>query len=326
VRRREFVTLLGSAAAAWPFTPHAEQATLPIIGYLSSGTSAGFARLTGAFRRGVNEAGLIEGPNVAIEYRYAGGQYERLPALAANLVRRRVTVIAATTTPAAVAAKQATMTIPIVFSIGADPIALGLVVSLGRPSGNVTGVSNYLSELGAKRLQLLREMIPNAAILGMLVNPNFPDAKTQVKDIEDAARAFRQELYVLRATSEGDLETAFATFDRRRIDGLIITVDPFFNSRRDGIVALAARHNIPAMYFEREFVSAGGLMSYAPNLADGYRQAGVYAGRIVRGEKVIDLPVLQPTKFELVINLKTAKALGIAVPESILERANEVIE
>jgi putative tryptophan/tyrosine transport system substrate-binding protein len=326
VKRREFITLLGGAAVGWPLAARAQQPALPVIGFLSGGTPAGLAYLAAAFRQGLGEAGYFEGRNVAIEYRWAEGQYDRLPALAADLVRRPVSVVAATTTPAAVVAKRATSTIPIVFTVGADPVAIGLVDSLSRPSGNVTGVNNYLSDLGTKRLELLRDLVPNAAVVGVLVNPNFPDAESQSKDVKEAGRKLGQRVEVVHADSEHQLERAFATFVQLEARALLVTVDPVFNSRREQIVALAARHKIPAMYFGREFVSSGGLMSYAANLADGYRQAGVYVGRVLKGEKPANLPVVQPTKFEMLINLNTAKALGLTVPPSLLAQADEVIE
>jgi putative ABC transport system substrate-binding protein len=263
---------------------------------------------------------------VAIEYRWAEGQYDRLPALVGDLVSRQVTVMAATTTPAALAAKRATSSIPIVFAMGADPIAIGMVDSLSRPSGNVTGINNYMSDLGAKRLELVRELIPGAAVIGMLVNPNFPDAESQAKDMKEAARKFGQQVDVVNANSESDFNPAFATLVQLRARALVVTIDPFFLSRREQLVALAARHKIPAIYFAPEFVSAGGLMSYASNIADGYRQAGIYVGRILKGAKPGDLPVVQPTKFDLIINLKTAKALGLTVPDKLLALADEVIE
>ena len=326
MRRRDLITLLGGAAVAWPLATRAQQPAMPVIGLLNSGTPAGLAHLTAAFRQGLNEAGYVEGRNVAIEYRWAEGQYDRLPALVADLVRRQVTVLAATTTPAALAAKRATSTIPIVFVMGADPIAVGLVDSLSRPSANVTGVNNYMSDLGAKRLALLRELVPTGAVIGMLVNPNFPDAGSQAKDVKEAAPKLGQHVQVVNANSEGEINTAFATFVQLQARALLVTIDPFFLSRREQLVMLAARHKIPAIYFGPEFVSAGGLMSYASNLADGYRQAAAYVGRILKGAKPGDLPVVQPTKFDLMINLKTAKALGLEIPPKLLALADGVIE
>jgi putative tryptophan/tyrosine transport system substrate-binding protein len=326
MRRREFIQLLGSAAAAWPLVARAQQPQQPVIGYLNSGTPTGFARVTAAFRQGLSDAGYIEGRNVAIEYRWAEGEYDQLPALAADLVKRQIAAMVATTTPAALAAKRATSTIPIVFSIGADPIAIGLVDSLSRPSGNITGVNNYLSDIGAKRLELLRDLVPNAAVIGILVNPNFPDARSQSKDMEAAARILGQQVRIINASSEGELDAAFATLERLRAGGLVVTVDPFLNVHRDQIVTFAARDRIPAMYFERAFVMAGGLMSYASDLTDGYRQAGIYCGRILKGEKVADLPVLQPTKFEFVINQNTAAKMGLEIPPKLLALADQVIE
>jgi len=329
MRRREFIALIGGAAAPsllWPLAARAQQRTMPVVGFLNSGTPEGLSYLTAAFRQGLNDAGYVEGRNVAIEYRWAEGQYDRLPALAADLVRRQVTVIAATTTPAALVAKTATSAIPIVFTIGADPIAIGLVDSLSRPKGNATGVNQYLSDLGAKRLELLRDLLPNVAGIAVLVNPNFPDAASQSKDAQEAARMLGQQVHMMNATSEADFDGVFATLVQLKAGALIVTVDPVFNSRRDQLVALAARHKIPAIYFGREFVVAGGLMSYAADLGDGYRQAGIYVGRILKGAKPGDLPVVQPTKFDLIINLKTAKTLGLEIPPKLLALAGEVIE
>jgi putative ABC transport system substrate-binding protein len=326
MRRREFITLLVGAAAVWPLAARAQQPAMPVVGFLNSGTPAGFAHLTAAFRQGLSEAGYVEGRNVAIENRWAEGQYDRLPVLASDLVGRKVSVLAATTTPAALAAKRATSTIPIVFTSGADPIAIGLVDSLSRPSGNVTGVNAYLSDLGAKRLELLRELVPSAAVIGVLVNPNFPDAETQSKDLKEAARKLGQQVQIVNANSESDFDRAFSSFVQLQARALLVTVDPFFDSRREQLIALAARHKIPAMYFGREFVLAGGLMSYASDLGDTYRQAGIYVGRILKGAKPADLPVVRPTKFELVINLKTAKPLGLTVPLIMQMTADEVIE
>ena len=325
MKRREFLTLIG-AAAAWPLAARAQQPAMPVMGYLNSRSRDTDTPFLAAFHRGLHETGYVEGQNVAIEYRWADGQYDRLPVLATDLVRHRVTVMAATSTPAALAAKAATSAIPIVFTTAADPIAVGLVDSLSRPSGNVTGVNTYLSDLGAKRLELLRQLVPNAALIGMLVNPNYPDAESQAKDVKEAARTLGQQVHVVNADSEGDLNRAFATFIELKADALLVSLDSFFLSRRDQLVALAARHKIPATYFAREFVLAGGLMSYGSDLADSYRQAGVYTGRILKGAKPVDLPVLQPTKFELSINTTTAKSLGLSIPDRLLALADEVIE
>jgi len=326
MKRREFVSLLVGGAAAWPLVARAQQPAMPVIGYLNSRSRDTDTPFLAAFHRGLNETGYVEGQNVAIEYRWAEGQYDQLPVLATDLVRRRVTVMAATSTPAALAAKAATSAIPIVFTTAADPIAVGLVDSLSRPSGNVTGVNSYLSDLGAKRLELLRQLVPTAALIGMLVNPNYPDAESQAKDVKEAARTLGQQVHVVNADSEGDLDRAFATFIELKADALLVSLDSFFLSRREQLVALAARHKIPVMYFARDFVLAGGLMSYGSDLADSYRQAGVYTGRILKGAKPVDLPVLQPTKFELSINTTTAKSLGLSIPDRLLALADEVIE
>jgi ABC-type uncharacterized transport system substrate-binding protein len=325
IGRRKLLATLGGAAA-WPLAAHAQQQAMPVIGFLNGASPDGYAPYVAAFRQGLKEAGYVDGQNATIEYRWAEGHYDRLPTLAADLIQRKVTVIAATTSPAARAAKTATSTVPIVFTTGDDPIKLGLVASLNRPGGNVTGVSNLIVELGSKQLGLLRELAPGTTAIAVLTNPNFPGTERQLRDVEAAARVLGLQLIVLKASTEREMETAFATMAQKGGVALLVGVDPFFLERRDHIVALAARHAIPAIYPVREFAVAGGLMSYGSDFADSYRQAGIYAGRIVRGEKPADLPVQRSTKFEFVINFKTAKALGLAVPNSMQLLADEVIE
>jgi putative ABC transport system substrate-binding protein len=327
VKRRKFISLLGSAAVTWPLTARAQQQAMPVIGFLGSELPDLYAGRLRAFRQGLSEASFVEGKNVAIEYRWAGSRYDRLPELAADLVRRQVTVIAATTTPSVLTAKAATTTIPIVFLTGSDPVEVGLVTSLSRPGGNMTGVANLSVEVGAKQLELLHELVPAATVIALLVNPTDPVlVETLSKGFHTAARAMRQQTYVVSAGTEGDIDAAFTTLVQQRVGALVVGNDPFFNARPDRLVALAARHAVPTIYPYREFAAAGGLMSYGSSLADAYRLVGVYTGRILKGEKPADLPVQQSTKVELVLNLKTAKALGLTFPISLLGRADEVIE
>jgi putative ABC transport system substrate-binding protein len=324
VRRREFLTLLGAAAATRPLAVRAQQ-SMPVIGFLRSTSLADASRLVTAFRQGLKESGYVEGQNVALELRSAEDHADRLPALVAGLIGRQAAVIVGNHN-AALAAKAVTATLPIVFVTGFDPITGGLVASLNRPGGNVTGVSFLAGVLGAKRLQLLRQLVPKARTIAMLVNPNSPDTEAERREVQAAARAVGQQLIIFDVRSDRDIETAFATFAQRGAGALLGGTGAFMFSHREWIVALAARHAIPAIYNLREFVAAGGLMSYAPSITDAYRQAGIYAGRILKGEKPADLPVMQSTKFEFVINLKTAKALGLDVPDRLLALADEVIE
>jgi putative ABC transport system substrate-binding protein len=327
MRRREFILAVGGAAAAWSSAARAQQPAMPLIGYLSSRSPDDTRHLLAAFLRGLNEAGYVEGQNVAIEYRWALGQYDRLPALAAELVRRPVTVL--TTTggePAALAAKAATSTIPIVFLIGGDPVALGLAASYNRPGGNATGMNILAPSLEAKRLGLLHELVPQAATIGVLLNPKFQPADSQLRDLQRAAPTIGLQIQVLRAGTDSELDAAFETIAQQRIAALVVTSDPFFDTRRDKLVALAASHAVPTIYQFREYAAAGGLMSYGNDSIDAYRQAGVYTGRILKGANPADLPVVQPTKFEFVINLKTAKALGLTLPSGLLSIVDEVIE
>jgi putative tryptophan/tyrosine transport system substrate-binding protein len=324
MQRRQFITLLGGAATALPLAARAQQPpTVPVIGFLN-GASSHAPYLVG-LRQGLKEVGYIEGQNVAIEYRWADGQYDRLPAMAADLVSRQVRVIVANT-PAVRAAQAATKTIPIVFLIGTDPVAFGLVASLSRPSGNITGVASLVDEVAAKRLELLHGLLPKATVIGVLLNPSNPNTATFVKNVQAAAGVLGWTAHVLNAGSEREIDTALATFAQLQASAFLVVNDPFFNSRPDYLVAQAARHSLPAIYAWREFVVAGGLMSYGVSLVDLYRQGGIYVGHILKGEKPADLPVQQSTKVELVINLRTATALGITVPPTILATADEVIE
>jgi putative tryptophan/tyrosine transport system substrate-binding protein len=325
LKRREFITLLGGAAT-WPLAARAQQAAMQMIGFLNGGARDAFAPMVTAFRQGLSEQGYEEGHNVAIEYRWAEGQFDRLPAMAADLVGRNAAVIAAFAPPAALAAKAATSTIPIVFVTGFDPIKAGLVASLNRPGGNVTGVHVFLIGLEAKRLGFLRELVPQAALMGLLVNPRSPDFEYQSKAFEAAARATGQQIVLVEAGSESEFDAAFAALVQRRVGALVTSADQFFTARREQIVALAARYAMPAIYELREYAVAGGLMSYGTSLREGYYQNGVYVGRILKGAKAADLPIVQSTKFELVINLKTAKSLGVTISDNLLSLADEVIE
>jgi putative ABC transport system substrate-binding protein len=326
MKRREFITLLGGATIACPLAARAQQPALPLVGFLGTETPDLFARRLGAFRRGLSETGYVEGRNVAIEYRWAESQNDRLPALVADLVRRQVTVIVANG-PAAVAAKAATTTVPIVFFSGGDPVERGLVASLNRPGGNLTGVSSLGAEVGPKQLQLLHELVPTATIMALLVNPTNPTlAETESRDAQSAARALGLQLHVLHASTEGDFNTVFATLVPLRAGALVIGIDALFTSRMEQLAALALRHAVPTIYQFREFAAAGGLMSYGSSDTEAFRLMGVYTGQILKGEKPADLPVQQATKVELILNMKTANALGLTVPLPLLGRADEVFE
>jgi putative tryptophan/tyrosine transport system substrate-binding protein len=326
MKRRELITLLG-AAATWPLAARAQQAVMPVIGFLDSGLpDRSSAERVRAFRQGLSETGYVEGQNVAIEYRYAEFQDDRLRALAADLVQHRVSVIAALEPRSAIAAKAATAAIPIVFAIGGDPVKLGLVASLNRPGGNVTGVSFLVGTLGAKRLELLHELVPTAALIAFLVDPTNPNAKSETSDVQIAADALGRKLIVVRASTEGEVDAAFTNIAQQRADALIIAAQAFFASQQDRIVAMAESHAIPTIYDTRQYPAAGGLMSYGTSTLDAFRQAGVYAGRILKGERPADLPAMQSSRFELVINLKTARALGLTVSNQMQLLADEVIE
>jgi len=324
--RRQFITLLGGAAA-WPLVARGQQAAMPVVGFLNSASPDGYVPMVAAFRQGLKEAGYVDGQTATIEYLWAENHYDRLPALAAELVQQKVTVIAATTTPAALAAKAATSTVPIVFTTGGDPIKLGLVASLSRPGGNVTGSTQLSVEVGPKRLELARELFPGATTFALLVNPTNPLAATVSKDLQAVADTLGVRLHVLHASTEADFEAAFATAAQLRAAARVIsTPDPLFGSHAAQLGALALRNRVPAIYFRREFVAAGGLMSYGGSITETYRLAGLYAGRILKGEKPADLPVVQSAKVELILNLKTTRALGIRVPLPLSGRADEVIE
>jgi putative ABC transport system substrate-binding protein len=327
MRRRDFIKSIGGAAAAWPLLAHAQQPAMPVIGFMSARSPEDSAHLLEAFRRGLKEGGFVEGQNVAIEFRWARGQYDLLPAMAADLVRRRVSVLTAVGgDPSPRAAKRATTTIPIVFGMGGDPVSDGLVESFNRPGGNVTGVTLLTNLMEPKRLGLLRELAPGAPLVGVLLNPNFPPAARQQQQIEEAARSIGQRIVVARASTDEEMDAAFASLARAGVGALLVAADPYFDTRRDRIVGFAARQRLPAIYQFREYAVAGGLLSYGVDITDAYRQYGVYTARILKGATPADLPVLQPTKFELVINLKTAKALGVKISDNLLSLADEVIE
>jgi ABC-type uncharacterized transport system substrate-binding protein len=326
IGRREFITLIGSAAAAWPLAARGQQPAMPVIGFLSSSALADRARYLTPFRQGVRETSYVEGQNVAIEYRWAQDQYDRLPDLAADLVRSQVTVIAAHDTSSAIAAKAATTTIPIVFVSGGDPVKLGLVASLNRPGGNATGVSFVNAALGAKHLGLLHELQPRAVRVAVLVDPNFPVTASFISDVQAAASSIGKQIEVLEVPTGRDIDTAFASLAQKPTDALLVAPSPLLNNRRVQLITLAAYHRVPAIYSWREAAEAGGLMSYGTSLSEAYRQAGVYTGRVLKGEKPADLPVIQSSKFEFVINLNTARAFGLSFPPGLLAIADEVIE
>jgi putative ABC transport system substrate-binding protein len=327
MKRREFVRLFGGAAVSWPLAVYAQQRPIPVIGFVNAASPGPLRQQIAAFREGLKDSNYVESQNVAVEYRWAEGQYDRLPALVADLVRQQVSVIVAGGgAPAVLAAKAATTTIPIVFSAGGDPVRSGLVASLNQPSGNITGVYQFTSGLEAKRLGLLHEMLPKATPIAVLINPKFMDAENQLRDVQEAGARLGVQLVIVRANAESDFDAAFSALVGQRAGALLVSASPVFDIRREQLVVLAARHAVPAIFEWRDFAVAGGLMSYGTSLADAYRQVGVYAGQILKGAKPVDLPVVQSTRFELVINLNTAKALGIEVPPTLLARADEVIE
>ena len=327
MRRREFIKLFSSTVIAWPLIARAQQAAMPVIGFLNSGSADAYRDRITAFQQGLRQLGYIDGENVIVDYRWALGEYDRLPKFATELVERRVSVLVATGgEPAALAAKSATSTIPIVFAIGGDPIKLGLVASYNRPGGNATGANILAAEMDGKRLGLLHELMPSATRVGVLLNPNFPAYTEQLNDLQHAAKIINLQVEILRANMDGEIEAAFEFSSQKHLEALVLTASPFFDTRRDKLVALAARHALPTIYHFREFAVAGGLMSYGVSIPHIYRQIGVYAGRILNGDNPANLPVQQPTSFEMVVNLKTAKALGLTIPPTLLARADEVIE
>lgn len=327
MRRREFIALLGGTAAAWPLAARAQQPAMPVIGFMSGRAPQDSAHLVSAFRQGLAETGFFEGQTVTIEFRWANGDYDRLPALAADLVSRKVAVLVGVGGDvSALAAKKATATIPVVFGMGADPVKAGLVASFNRPGGNATGFTLLTSEMESKRLGLLREIVPAVQLIGILVNPKFPSSSQELNDIELAAKGIGQRLFVASANDDAELDAALTSLGQQRVGALLVTAAPFFDTRLERIVGFAAQNRLPAIYQFREYALAGGLISYGPNIVESYRNAGDYVGRILKGETPADLPVLQPTKYDFVINLKTAKALGLTVPPTLLAEAGEVIE
>jgi putative ABC transport system substrate-binding protein len=327
MRRREFIAILAGAAGTWSLDTLAQQSAFPVVGFLSSASPKPYADRVAGFRKGLNETGYVEGRDLAIEFRWAQGQYDRLPVFAVDLVRQKVAaIISSGGDVAALAAKAATSSIPIVVVTGSDPVKAGLVASFNRPGGNVTGASFVATELETKRLELLRDLVPSTAVIGVLINPTNPAAESRSKDLQMAARTLDRDIHIVNASNEGDLEAAFATLTRKPAGALLVSTDSFFTSQRDRLVALTTQYALPTIYPWREFVEAGGLMSYGPIINEVYRQAGIYTGRILKGEKPADLPFVRPTKFELVVNMKTAKALGLTLPALFLARADEVIE
>jgi putative ABC transport system substrate-binding protein len=326
MRRRNFIALLGSAAVAWPLAARGQERAMPVVGILNAGAREVMRPQIAAFLEGLKESGYVEGQNLAVEYRFAAGQFDRFPALASDLIRRQVSVLFASSVAGVRAAKEATSTIPIVFSVGDDPVASGLVPSLNRPGGNLTGAYQFAAGLEAKRLGLLHEMVPKATTIAVLVNPNYSGAENQLREVQEAAARLGVQLVIVRANVESDFDAAFSTLVQQRATALLVCASPFLNARRQQLIVLATRHALPAIYEWREFAAAGGLMSYGTNISEAYHQAGVYAGRILKGAKPADLPVVESTQFEFVINLSTAKALGIQVPPTLSARADEVIE
>ena len=326
MRRRDFIKVVTGSAITWPLTARAQQPAMPVVGYLSALSHAAVERYNDAFVAGLMETGYVDGKNVKIEYSWAEGYYDRLPALAADLVRERVAIIFAGAAPSALAAKAATTTIPIVFIVGSDPVKLGVVTGLNRPGGNLTGVNLLIREIEAKRLGLLHQLVPTATKLAVLLNPKTVNAETQLSEVRSAGRTLGPQIEVIDASDERDIDMAFASLAQKKFGGLVVSADPFFNNSRSQFIALAARYSMPTLYFVREFVNSGGLISYGTSITEAYHQVGVYIGKILSGAKPSDLPIVQPTTFELVVNLKTAKTLGLTVPPTILATADEVIE